>query len=248
MEKNLFLSYSKITTFLECPKKYYFQYVCKLPTKPKYYYSFGETVHKVLEAMYCAKRDFNKLPRLNELILLIDEYWIGEGFWDEDQEKEAKSEAKEIITNYYRKNIFTYKPAFSVEEWISFNIDDINITGKIDRIDRLPGGEFEIIDYKTGNGDKTENIDFIEKLQLIIYSIGFKAKYTFDAAKVSWYFLRKNEKFTLKLSTEDLLKGKELIKNVYQEILKSSFDKKENEFCQFCDFIEACQSKFLSSP
>ncbi len=45
--------------------------------------------------MYCAKRDFNKLPRLNELILLIDEYWIGEGFWDEDQEKEAKSEAKE---------------------------------------------------------------------------------------------------------------------------------------------------------
>lgn len=241
MGNNISLSYSKISTFLECPKKYYFQYVCKLPTKPKYYYSFGETIHKVLEEMYHPEKSLEKFPRLNNILYLIDEYWIGEGFWDKDQEEEAKSEAKEIISNYYRRNIFTYKPAFSVEEHISFNIENISIAGKIDRIDRLPGGKFEIIDYKTGNIDNISNIDFISKLQLIIYSMGFKAKYDFEASIASWYFLRKNEKLSLTVTEEDYQKGKNVIRETYEEIMKSSFNKKENTFCQFCDFIEACQ-------
>lgn len=241
MEKNLTLSYSKIITFMMCPKKYYFQYVCKLPTKPKYYYSFGETIHKVLEEMYGPVRFINKIPRLHELLSLIDEYWIGSGFWDEEHEEEAKAEAKEILIEYYRRNIFTFKPAFSVEEWISFDVSGINITGKIDRIDRLPGEEFEIIDYKTGNGDEASKIGFAEKLQLVIYSLGFKAKYGFPAALTSWYFLRRNEKLTVELKEEDFLKGIETINEVSKDILNSSFTKKENEFCQFCDFIESCQ-------
>ncbi len=241
MEKNITLSYSKISTFLECPKKYHFQYVLKLPTKPKYYYSFGETIHKVLEEMYNPIKFVNKLPRLHELLSLVDEYWIGTGFWDEEHEEEAKSEAKELLCSYYKKNIFAFKPAFSVEEKIYFNVEGINMAGKIDRIDKLPGDEFEIIDYKTGNVLDTSNIDFIDRLQLIIYSLGFKAKYNFTARLTSWYFLRKNEKLTIELNEEDFLKGEEVIKEVSKSIISSSFERKENEFCQYCDFIEACQ-------
>lgn len=241
MEKNITLSYSKIGTFLECPKKYYFQYVLKLPTKPKYYYSFGETIHKVLEEMYNPIKSINRLPRLHELLSLVDEYWINAGFWDDEHEEEAKSEAKELLCGYYKKNIFAFKPAFSVEEKIYFDISGIGIAGKIDRIDKLPGNEFEIIDYKTGNGINASNIEFIDKLQLIIYSLGFKAKYSFNARLTSWYFLRKNEKLTVKLNEEDFLKGEEIIKEVSKSIIDSSFERKENEFCQYCDFIEACQ-------
>jgi len=241
MEKNISLSYSKIGTFLECPKKYYFQYILKLPTKPKYYYSFGETIHKVLEDMYNPSKSLNKLPRLSELLLLVDEYWIGTGFWNEEHEEEAKSEAKELLRDFYKKNIFDFKPAFSVEEKIYFNICGINIAGKIDRIDKLPGNEFEIIDYKTGDGISTSNINFIDRLQLIIYSLGFKAKYSFRAKLTSWYFLKKNEKLTIELNEEDFLKGEETIKEVSKRIIDSSFERKENEFCQYCDFIEACQ-------
>ena len=42
-------------------------------------------------------------------------------------------------------------------------------TGKIDRIDRLPGGGIEVIDYKTGNPGSQKGVH--ESLQLSIYAL-----------------------------------------------------------------------------
>jgi len=246
MERNLSLSYSKINTFLECPKKFYFQYILKLPSKPKYYFSFGETIHQILEFMYNPKLNSSTIiPRLEKLVSLVDEYWIGEGYWDETQEIEAKNEARRIILEYYKKNIFSYRPAFSVEERFSFNIDNIQITGKIDRIDKLPSiNNFEILDYKTGNDIFTnpDRVDFISKLQLIIYSLGFNQKYNQEVKSVGWYFLRKNIRTNVNINETDYIDAKALIVKVYNEIMNENYFKCQGMKCQYCDYIEKCNS------
>jgi RecB family exonuclease len=246
MEKNLSLSYSKINTYLECQKKYYFQYILKLPTKPKYYFSFGETIHQILEFMYDPKHNIHStIPKLDNLLSLLEENWIGDGFWDKTQESEAKIEARKLIADYYRKNIFSYSPAFLVEERFTFNIENIMISGKIDRIDKLPSvNNYVILDYKTGNDfcSNPETVDFIVKLQLIIYSLGFKEKYNYFASSVGWYFLRKNTKVNLVLDEEDYKNAINLVINIGNEIRKDKFNKSQGMKCQYCDFIENCNS------
>ncbi len=46
------LSHSSISLFNECPQKYKFKYIDKIPEKPKYFFSFGQSVHLALEYFY----------------------------------------------------------------------------------------------------------------------------------------------------------------------------------------------------
>ena len=43
------LSYSSVRTYLECALRWKFLYVDRLPEAPRGYFSFGRTVHTVLE-------------------------------------------------------------------------------------------------------------------------------------------------------------------------------------------------------
>ena len=51
-------SVSQLQTYDSCPKKYLYQYVYKIPTKPRHSFDFGTTVHKVLELLL---DDFGKI-------------------------------------------------------------------------------------------------------------------------------------------------------------------------------------------
>ena len=43
---------SSINTFLQCPRKYYYQYIEKLPTKPSIHTVRGNIAHSTLEHFY----------------------------------------------------------------------------------------------------------------------------------------------------------------------------------------------------
>jgi len=45
------LSYSSIRAYEECPLRWKFLYVDRLPEAPRGYFSFGRTVHSVLEEL-----------------------------------------------------------------------------------------------------------------------------------------------------------------------------------------------------
>ena len=49
------LSHSSISMFQECPQKYKFKYLDKLPEKPRHFFSFGSSVHQALEFFYGVK-------------------------------------------------------------------------------------------------------------------------------------------------------------------------------------------------
>ena len=39
------LSHSSISLYLECPLKYRYKYMDKLPEEPRHFFSFGKSVH-----------------------------------------------------------------------------------------------------------------------------------------------------------------------------------------------------------
>ncbi|HOX23368.1 MAG TPA: PD-(D/E)XK nuclease family protein, partial [Elusimicrobiales bacterium] len=48
-------SHSRMSLYRECPQKYKFRYIDKLPEAPKPYFAFGSSIHTALEFLYDVK-------------------------------------------------------------------------------------------------------------------------------------------------------------------------------------------------
>jgi DNA helicase-2/ATP-dependent DNA helicase PcrA len=65
----------------------------------------------------------------------------------------------------------------------------------VDRVDRLPGGEYELIDYKTGR-PKT-GAQLAEDVQLSLYAVGAREAWSLEASRQAYYYLLDDEKVSV---------------------------------------------------
>ena len=79
-----------------------------------------------------------------------------------------------------------------LERKFDFQVGDHHVRGRVDRVDRLPGGGYELIDYKTGER-KTED-DLERDLQLALYRIAAREAWEIEAACASYYYVLDAEK------------------------------------------------------
>jgi putative RecB family exonuclease len=238
--KEFHLSFSRIAVYENCPMRYKFIYVDKLSTIPRSYFSFGSTIHKVLEIFYHPEKNFikKKKPPLEYLMELLDEHWISEGYKGGEEER-ARKEAAEILKKIYRENIFGFSPAYEVEKNFSFNLKNFKIIGRIDRIDKI-GDYYKIIDYKT-NRILPRFFKEIDLLQPIIYYIaGKEALHLPNIKTVSLLFVRYNKEISFNLTDSLIEKGKERIVQTGQKILNKEFAPKVGKNCSTCEFKDIC--------
>ena len=142
-EKNIVFSQSALNKFVECAKKYEYQYVYNMPEpEPVYWESMllGQFVHVVAE--YGVKENFRSL---NQFILFAKEMNL-KPEWTQVDIKEALK----LITIFFERNKHKYNEHSKSEQHLYAKIDGIHFQGFADRIDFHSDGSIEIIDYKTG--------------------------------------------------------------------------------------------------
>lgn len=246
--KKFYLSFSRLSTYLKCPLRYKFIYIDNLPTIPRSYFSFGNTIHKVLEIFYDPNRNFieqEKAP-YKYIMELLDSCWLSRGYASMREEVRAKQEAKKILTNFYRRSIFAFQPALFVEKEFSFYLEGFEIKGRIDRIDER-SGRFIVVDYKT-NSVLPEFFKEEEFLQPIIYNIAArKILETKYIEFISMYFLKFNRKIDFSLDDNVIEKGKKRIYEVGNLITKGNFKPKMNGSCSSCEFKNKCETIYGSN-
>ncbi len=232
------LSATKIESYDSCPYKYRLKYVDNVPErKTRATGEFGSIIHNILE-------DFHKLSQEEQskdvLLDLLSKYWKEEAFEYRLRGEEFKKQGKEILNDYWNYINSNPPSVIECEKTFTYLMDDINvnISGKIDRIDK-DGERLEIIDYKTSkNKDKAEH-----NLQMALYTEailrdavqGIKGK----PGKASLHFLRHgNDPISShQFNDEELSKFREKIKLVSEGIRKGSFETKKSEFtCRYCDY------------
>ena len=68
-------SYSRLNTFEQCPLKFKYKYIDKIPeTKITIEAYLGKTVHRTLEWLYSQVKQ-NKIPTIEEVIIFYSREW-----------------------------------------------------------------------------------------------------------------------------------------------------------------------------
>lgn len=245
-------SYSKISTFEQCPLKFKYRYIEKIiPKIDKTIDShLGKCVHSTLEWFYSEIKK-NNIPTMDELISFYLQKWE-EDYFPEMPIIDEKLTARDylnkgigFLVTYYLENKPFDDNTLEVEKEISINLDldgGYKIKGFIDRLSyNLATNEYEIHDYKTSN-----SLPRIEKIendkQLSLYSIAIKELFGYDKeVKLIWHYLAHNKKISRKKTNADLdLLKKEILELTKKIEQTKEFPPNKSILCNWCEYKDIC--------
>lgn len=185
------ISFSRLNTYLECPRRYYYKYIKNIKESRfgnKDALEFGNIVHSAL-CEYFKKSPYNFDK--NEFLSLYNNY--------ENTTPTLKNELFKIkLDAFESEQNKHFKDGFSVKDCelsIEAEFNGVPIMGNIDRVD-INGDDIWLIDYKTGN--------IVDKsLQLAFYQMLYLAKFHKET-KGYFYSLKDNKFVENKKSIDDL--------------------------------------------
>jgi len=248
------ISYSGLEAFTQCPAKYKYQYIDRIRTPKSKEAVFGTLIHECLKMFHNPSRPTP--PSEDELLKYFTEKWDSSLYQDQQEESFAFHQGIQILKNYYQSiqgnkfDILALETSFEVPVVVETNDSPAprrefhQITGRIDRIDKLPDGSFEIIDYKTSkNMPSQEDVD--KNLQLSVYHLGLYQRWPSlqkenRPAKLSLYFLKHGEKISTSRDSQQINESRETIISLLKQIKQSKFEPKQNALCGWCSFQPYC--------
>lgn len=227
-----------MSMFGECPQKYKFKYVDKIPEKPRHFFSFGTSVHTALEFFYGGKT--LPAPTLEQVLAHYHEKWLSFGYKDAVQEAEYKEQGRLIIERFYRKHLPDFALPFFVEYGFTFQVEGVPVTGKVDRVDKLPDGRLSIVDYKTGKALASGRVE--KDSQLTMYQLACETQLGAEVSKLSFYHLPTLKEHVVERREQGLIDElKTKIVRTAEAIVKDKFDPTPAEnVCRWCDYKPIC--------
>jgi DNA helicase II / ATP-dependent DNA helicase PcrA len=250
------LSVTALNTYLRSPKEFVEDVLLKVPrTKPPYL-AFGTAIHYALEYLYRQFQETSKVPPIKQVLEQFDECLLTEILSDEEYIR-RKKHGQDILRQYYEHYQSELRQPVAIEKFFGFGwsktfLDDIPLTGRIDRIDWVDKEQKKVcvIDYKTGKSKTIneiegavgttefserelalpENIRGPYKRQLLFYKLltllDASFPYVVTEGKFDFVQPEENGKFvqrTFTLKTEDVEALTDLIKQVMSEIRSLKF-------------------------
>jgi DNA helicase II / ATP-dependent DNA helicase PcrA len=224
------LSWAKISTYWDCPYKYYLKYAAKFAFPKNRFFTYGDTVHRIINDINIEKPD--------DINIFLRSYNL-----DSNEDRAVIIDVK----NYYRN----YKEIIStqVECELPFReyIHDAIITGSVD-LATINKNKMRIIEIKTGGKQPKEYPEKLNKSisQVVFYSIMFEAHRRTDEGEI--FFTR--EKSPYKFLIDRTLKEKinSQIKMTIK-LLKNNDYQINKHHCTICEYGNAgiCNKRILDN-
>jgi len=240
-----FLSYSQISTFRLCPLHYKLRYILKVPTLISSAQIFGTNIHAALRNYYTFLTKDNPHNK-DQLLEYLELNWQTAGFKNKQEERENFAQAQAYLSEFYEAEHIQPFHTKAVEEKFVFPlISKVKIGGVIDRIDVLPDGTIEIVDYKTSSRVPTQRqVDKDE--QLTIYALAAtEVRHPLllrqpNDVKLSLYYFANQQKLTTTRTADQLIAEKKSIIDLVKEIENSDFTCSKHHFCKLCEYKLYC--------
>jgi RecB family exonuclease len=231
------LSYSSINTYELCPAKYRYQYEDRLPVVPSPALAFGDSLHRALHRFH--DRPVPVPPPLEELQEILSDVWVTDGYRSEEEEGLYLDHGRQVLAEYHRENAPAYRIPAALEYHFSIEVEGVQIQGTIDRLDRIPGGGYEIIDYKTSRRLPPQaQVD--RDLQLSVYHLAAREVWGIEPERLTLYYLLPGQRMSTVRTGDDAEELRRRIAIVAERIEAGKFEPKQNPLCDWCDYQRRC--------
>jgi putative RecB family exonuclease len=150
------LSPSKVSTFKDCALAFRFSVIDRLPEPPAPHLVKGTLVHRALEGLFWDHDRGTRTPEAAHASLLAawgalqDDAEFLELGLSAKQREAFLADAEGLVAGYFRLEDPDSVDAVGVELLLEAEVGGLTLRGIIDRLDVTPGGEFIVVDYKTG--------------------------------------------------------------------------------------------------
>ncbi|MEK6874155.1 MAG: PD-(D/E)XK nuclease family protein [Nanoarchaeota archaeon] len=272
MPPRRFESPSSINTFKQCPRKYYYRYIEKLPSQPSIATTRGRIVHSVLEKIFDVgtqgvdKGNCREFFRAKIQDLLVY-------YWNKSRQDfiDMKTPAElERITfqetmlmllhwaDYFSSKLIQHPDEFRIalkehtpERESQFKSEELFVQGFIDAVENI-SGKIRVMDYKTS---KKDDITDEYRLQLAIYALLYKEKHSKAPDSVGIYFLKDTSHTEISVPVDQELMdlARLEIELLHMQTVNNNiihYPKKPGPLCKWssgqCDYYDTCFSKSQS--
>jgi DNA helicase-2/ATP-dependent DNA helicase PcrA len=234
----LSLSASDLSLYLTCPLKYKFARVFGIPQEPTINQRFGILIHNVLERFHKEPPE-NDEDGLRLLTNLFETGWRRTGFGSTDDELQFRDRAREALRLYWeRERVAEGEPVW-LEKKFDFKVGEHHVRGRVDRVDRLPDGDYELIDYKTG--ERRTEAELENDLQLALYRLAAREAWEVEASTGSYYYVLDADKVAAPTKPDDAERVERTVLQVGEGVLGQDFEPRPSpSVCSWCDYRLIC--------
>ena len=234
-------SASRLKTFLDCKRKYYYRYIQKLQAKKDDELNEGAFLHSLLDHLHREKESFaTKEEMQKEIDILLDKLLP----FDNAEVNYQKLLWKAKLKGFVESQIAHFKSEWKVverEKEFQSTIGGLRFKGRIDRIDQNSTHTL-VLDYKSGStkeAQKTRNLETLNDLQMSIYQQMLKDRYQ----NINLAFVKLFENGEIEEITA-LEEKNERLSDVIVELkqTKSFVAEKTEDLqkCKWCEFTLLC--------
>jgi DNA helicase-2/ATP-dependent DNA helicase PcrA len=248
------LSYTQFDTYGRCPLRYALQNVYRVPTAETVAaFTFGSTAHAAFEAFTKERRERaargEPPPTREDLGQLFAAEWKPTGFPDATSEQTYRRRTATLLDNFWQGELATVGTALHEELGFVLRLDPgdgtpvVRIGGFIDRIDRLPSGGIEVLDYKTGKPGTQKTVD--ESLQLSIYALACRDELGLGTPeRVTLYYTEAATRMSTTRTDEQLDAAREELLALAAQVRSGDFHATPSpRTCGWCDYRAICPSR-----
>jgi DNA helicase-2/ATP-dependent DNA helicase PcrA len=241
-------SFSQLEAYSRCPAQYRYAHILRIPTFGNYKSSFGNTMHLSLQRFFeevarrrAADPSLAGLPvTKDELLAMYDDAWIDDWYPDKPTKEEWRSLGRRALERIWDETLAQDPKVLFLEKEFVLKVGERSLRGKIDRLDELPDGTLEVVDYKSGEPKGEAELKPDVKKQLLIYQLAVERCFGRVAGQLTFRYLQDGSRLSFLGEPKELAKLEVKITEQIAEIESGDFTAKPGPQCRFCDFKSIC--------
>ncbi len=253
------MSFTQFAAFSTCPLQYKFEHLLRIPKRGNENQSFGQSVHSTLQEWFeryrarastttptlfdapdaTVRKPISAVVPLDEVLELYREKFVDE-WYSSAQSKTARYElGRKMLAAYYAEVKDTTPDIVGLEVGFTIKVGAATVKGRMDRIDRMPDGSVEILDYKTGRAK-----DNPDKDQLFIYQLAVSQVLKEKPGQLTFLYMDGLSRVSFLATPEELAVFEERMSKTAEAIRRSDFLATPSVLaCKFCDFRSICEHR-----
>lgn len=235
-------SASRLKTFLECKRKYYYKYIQEVKAKKEEEKNEGAFLHELLDHLFMERSQYFSIEEMEEKLYRLMDQLL--------PQEDAKTNYQKLLWREKLKGFIASQVAHFESDWevverekeFSGEIGGLHFKGRIDRIDQDVTRTL-VLDYKSGStaeAQKSRNLETLKDFQMSIYHHLLEKKYQ----NVSLAFVKLFEEGKIEEITALEAKNELLAEHIIELKQTSAFVAEKCEklsTCTYCEYQLMCE-------